>query len=52
MVPSYKPKNENLFENFDEIYTNLEINMNDIYENDKIQNLQKYEKLFEIFIKK
>ena len=52
LVPSYKPKNENLFENFDEIYTNLEINMNEIYENDKIQNLQKYEKLFEIFIKK
>ena len=52
LIPSFKPNNEKLFENFDEIYTNLEINMNEIYENEKIQNLQKYESLFEIFIKK
>jgi serum/glucocorticoid-regulated kinase 2 len=52
LIPSFKPNNEKLFENFDEIYTNLEINMNENYENEKIQNLQKYESLFEIFIKK
>ena len=52
--PSYKPNvsHDNLFENFDEIYINLDINMDDIYENKLIQNIKNYEQLFEIFIKK